>query len=355
MAKRMVAESGAARAARSWVVVVVLLAMGTAGSLAWRGRRPAAPALPPASAPSSSAETDVDADWCAPGFEPIAGGGCFAPSAAPSVRRPLVLYLHGRYPADAPADESDRQRRLALRATPRGFSVLALRGRLGTCLAPELASWYCWPSNERNQDAAEAFVSMWARALSTARERAGSRATVLLGFSNGGYFAGLIASRGLVEAQAVAVAHGGPVEPVRVRPEAPPMLLLSADDDVAQDDMIRFDEELTRERWPHDSYARFGGHALTDEDIDAALSFFLRSNEPLPLQPPLPMHRPARHDRDGGVGAELEEPPPPTSGDYAAPVEGVPSPSPSSSAETVPAELPSSQSPYEAEGTDAGP
>jgi predicted esterase len=207
----------------------------------------------------------------------------------------------GRYARDASADEVDRQRRLAVRAKGRGFAVLALRGHLGECTAPELADWYCWPSNEHNADTAGAFVGAWAHALDEAHRRTGAARRFLLGFSNGGYFAGLIASRGLLEVEAVVVAHGGPVEPVRAFRRPVPLLLLSADDDIAQDDMIRFDEELTLERWAHDSYARFGGHALTDEDIDAALAFFSRASEPLPLQPPLPMHRAIRHTRDAGL------------------------------------------------------
>src|SRR5258708_6026502 len=71
--------------------------------------------------------TEMTADWCAPGSEPIVGGGCLAPSARP--RQPLIVYLHGRYARDLAGDEIDRQRRLAVRATSRGFAVLALRGR----------------------------------------------------------------------------------------------------------------------------------------------------------------------------------------------------------------------------------
>ncbi len=239
------------------------------------------------------------ADWCAAGYEPIEGGGCFAfPTTEP--RRALIVYLHGRYARDAAADEVDRQRRLASRATSRGFAVLALRGRLGTCTAPELADWFCWPSNERNADAGSAFVNSWARALSAAQERVRAGKRYLLGFSNGGYFAALIASRGLLGADAVVVAHAGPVEPVRPTGGMAPLLLLSADDDISQDEMIRLDDELTRIHWAHDSYARFGGHALTDEDIDAALTFFARAQEPLPLKPPLPLHRPVAHSRDAG-------------------------------------------------------
>jgi predicted esterase len=259
-------------------------------------RRGEAPAIP--SAVSEPEAPDVPpADWCAPGFEPIAGGGCFAAAPNSTSALALIVYLHGRYAKDAATDEIDRQRRLGIRATARGFAVLALRGHLGACTAPELATWYCWPSNPTNVDAGPAFVAEWSRALTAAHARTASDTRFLLGFSNGGYFADLIASRGLVDVDAVVVAHGGPVEPVRALRGTPPLLLLSADDDIAQDDMIRLDEELGAQ-WPHDSYARYGGHALADEDIEAALAFFARAKEPLPLRPPLALHRAVRHVRD---------------------------------------------------------
>jgi predicted esterase len=251
----------------------------------------------------------IAADWCAPGFEAIDESGCLAapPGAHAAVR--LVVYLHGRYARTVPGDEVDRARRVAARATSRGFAVLALRGRLGECSDPELADWYCWPSNERNADRAPVVVGAWARALGAAFDRTGSRRPFLLGFSNGGYFAALIATRGLLDVEAVVVAHGGPVEPVRALGRTPPLLLLSADDDLAQDEMIRYGDELTRERWPHDGYARSGGHGLTDEDIDAALAFFSRAGEPLPLAPPLSLHRPVRHVRDAATPQSALEPP----------------------------------------------
>jgi predicted esterase len=228
--------------------------------------------------------------------------------SSPRTGRPLLIYLHGRYARSAAAEEADRQRKVAVRGTARGFAVLTLRGRLGGCSAPELEDWFCWPSNEKNADSASEFIDSWARALATAQKRADSRTRFVLGFSNGGYFAGLIASRGLLDLDAVAVAHGGLVELARDLRDKPPMLLLSADDDIAQDDMIRFDDALSHAGWPHDSYARAGGHALTDEDIEAALTFFSRAGEPLPLKPSLPLHRAVRHARDAGVGPDVQEP-----------------------------------------------
>jgi predicted esterase len=255
----------------------------------------ARPATSPASAlPQTEWPELPRADWCAPGYEPIAGG-CLALQASASGPQPVLIYLHGRYARDAAGEEMDRQRRLAAKALAGGLAVLALRGRLGECTAPELSSWFCWPSNEHNADDALAVVHEWTGAIEEAHRRAGSRTRFVLGFSNGGYFASLLATRGLFDAEAFVIAHGGPVDPIGAPARRAPLLLLSADEDVAQDDMILLDGELTREHWPHDSYARSGAHGLTDEDIEAAIAFFARAHEALPLDPPLPLHRPVRH------------------------------------------------------------
>jgi predicted esterase len=294
-------HSGARRSLGALGVIVP----GLLGA-AWvfRPRVAADPAPQSTAAAAEAPATDPPADWCAPEFEPIAGGGCFAASASTRAQ-PLVVYLHGRYPSDAAAEELDRQSRLARRAKSQGFAVLALRSPPGICTAPELADWFCWPSSERYADAGSEIVQTWTKPLAAARDRAGSRERFLLGFSSGGYFAGLIASHALLEVDGVVVAHGGPVEPVHALGPKPPLLLLSADDDVAQDEMIRLDADLTREGWPHDSYARSGGHALTGEDIEAALTFFSRAHEPLPLAPPLTLHPPVAHVRDAGeAGAQ---------------------------------------------------
>jgi dienelactone hydrolase len=242
------------------------------------------------------------AEWCPLGYEPLPGDGCLAAPSERTAPTPLVLYLHGRYARDAATDEIDRQRRLAARATARGVAVLALRGQLGACRAPELATWYCWPTSEQSANDTASVVDAWRGPLAEVSARLGPpHGRFVLGFSNGGYFAGLLAVRGLFDADAFVIAHGGPVEPVRALRGKPPLLLLSADDDVAQDDMIRFDEELVHELWAHDSYARSGSHGLTDQDIDAALTFFTRAKDRMPLDPPLPLHRAVRHTRDAAV------------------------------------------------------
>jgi predicted esterase len=164
------------------------------------------------------------------------------------------------------------------------------------CTSADLSGWYCWPTAEATAD--KETLRQWSHLVDEAQRRSGVSRHYLLGFSSGGYFAGLVASRGWAAFDAVAIAHGGPVEPVHAFGAMPPMLLLSADDDVAQIDMMRLDDDLRREGWPHDAYARDGVHGLADADIDAALAFFSRSGETMPLRPALALHRPVPHVRE---------------------------------------------------------
>lgn len=239
------------------------------------------------------------ADWCAPGLEPIEGGGCFV--AAQGSAQGLVIYLHGRYTPETTNEELDRQARVGRMAAARGFSVLAFRGKQGGCVGPELASYWCWPSNERTQDAGPSTIASWDAALAAAEGRMGKGARYVLGFSNGGYFAALIATRALMPVDAIAIVGGGPVEPTRASGPKPPLLLITADEDGALDSMLLLETELKREGWPHTLMGREGVHALTDFDIDTALTFFARAHrERLPLDPPISTRRP-RARRDAAV------------------------------------------------------
>jgi dienelactone hydrolase len=268
-------------------------------ALAFALRRPPPPP-PPAPPPPEEVDAGPLATWCDPALEPLVGGGCFAAPREVASPIPLVIYLHGMYERAAAREELERQRRVAARATAKGFAVLALHGTEGGCKRPDLTTWFCWPSNERTAGDAPGVVAAWGPALDAATKRVGTGGKrFVLGFSNGAFFAGLLAVQALFPADAFAIAHGGPVEPVRARGPMPPLFLMSADDDESQDGMIRFDAELAPDKWPRDTYARGGGHALPEVDIDAALTFFTRSQrEPVPLSPPITDHRPALHDRD---------------------------------------------------------
>jgi poly(3-hydroxybutyrate) depolymerase len=237
---------------------------------------------------ANEAEEHAVERWCASGLEPVEGGGCFAQPSDVRSPVPLVVYLHGRYGPDAIDEEMDRQTRVMRLATAKGYAVLAMHGVQGECSAPEMKDWWCWPSNERNANDAPAFVARIDETIARARERIGAGPNVLLGFSNGGYFAELIAKRALARFDAIAIAHGGPIDVTPARRETPPILLVTADDDLSDSDMMQLDDELTRAKWPHALVAREGGHALPDWDIDSALTFFDRARkEKLPLSPPL--------------------------------------------------------------------
>jgi dienelactone hydrolase len=256
-------------------------------------------ARPSPGAVEAKPEVEVEEDagviaWCADGLVPINGGGCFA---SPSVQKkdvPLILYLHGIFDQHANFDELDRQRRVARLATQKGFAVLAVRGLEGGCgTDPDLATKFCWPSNERTADRGPAAVSEWKTSLRAAATRGARGPRYVLGFSNGGFFAGLLAVRGWFNAEAFAIGNAGPVEPVHALGAKTPLLLMSADDDASREGMMQLDDELTREGWLHENYSREGIHELTDAEIDAALTFFVRlRDEKLPLSPPLSSHRP---------------------------------------------------------------
>ena len=258
----------------------------------WRER-------PPVAAPVTELAEDAGIEeWCASGLAAVRGGGCFA---APSKgRRPstLVVYVHGRYSPKTLDDELARQARVSRLGTAMGFGVLAMRGVQGECKAQELADTWCWPSSPVNAEDGAAFVKRFEPAIAAAKAELGGGPTVLLGFSNGAYFATLIATRGLAPFDAIAIAHGGPVPPTRATRTAPPLLLLTADDDPSDGEMRQLDAELTRERWPHELVSREGGHALPESDVKLALTFFDRAlREPLPLSPPL---QPPRSRRETG-------------------------------------------------------
>lgn len=220
---------------------------------------------------------------CAPGLEALTPEACFSgPNAEASVGDdvPLVVYLHGLYQPKAPGDELSRQHRVAKHAAARGMAVLALKGRVGICdTRGDHAGWVCWPSNEKVAHRAADVVASWAPSLAKAKARTGRGPTYVLGFSNGAYFAALLAIRDLFPADAFVIAQGGPVEPVRAHGPRPPLLLLQTDGHapVVRTEMERLASALTADGWSFVQEERPGWHELSDGDIDAALDFLAPS------------------------------------------------------------------------------
>lgn len=119
-------------------------------------------------------------------------------------------------------------------------------------------------------------MAEWKAPLAVAKQRGAGGRRYVLGFSNGGYFAGLLAERGWFDAGAFAIARGGPVEPVKPTGWKAPILLTLSDGDPSHDEMVKLDDELARADWPHERFVAHGGHALPDSDIKAAIAFFVK-------------------------------------------------------------------------------
>lgn len=287
---------------RSSIAAAVVAALFAGGYFLFRSPEPAPVPV------SETPPAPIDDAWCASAFAPIGGGGCFAAPSRPAERVPLLVYLHGRYSPAMIEEETVRQNRVAKLATAKGYAVLSMHGTQGECTQPELADMWCWPSNPRNVDHGPAFFERIKPVMAAARARVGaSGPNVLLGFSNGAYFAALIATRSLGPFDAIAIAHGGPVQPTRPVGTTPPVLLITADDDPSDGEMRELDAELTQESWAHELVSREGVHALLDWDVDIALTFFDRvQKERLPLTPPLQPFRP-RVVKEASAGAGEEE------------------------------------------------
>jgi hypothetical protein len=165
--------------------------------------------------------------------------------------------------------------------------------------------------------------------VAVAEERLGKGPRFLVGFSNGGYFASLIAVRALIPVDAIAIAHAGAGGAVKANGAKPPIVLLTADEDSAIESMMAFDAELTREGWPHAIASRDGGHEITDGDFATALAFFQRApHERFPLSPPIstrpPRPKPARADRSDVDVEPLEVDAGPTAAPGTAPAPAIP-------------------------------
>lgn len=248
----------------------------------------AASALPSPHDASVQGDRGLDARFCGKGMTALTEGGCFAGS--PSADAPLLIYLHGLHDDSTLGEELARQTRVAeLAVRHRGrFATLAFHGRKGGCPDEARKEMYCWPSNERTAESAGSVVASFAGAIASAEARGARGRRYLLGFSNGGYFAMLVAQRGLLRLDGVAVAHAGPVPPTKKPQPTPHLLLLTADEDTSMDEMLRLSRELTAANWPFAISSRDGGHFLADGDVMLALELFERSGrEPMPLDPPL--------------------------------------------------------------------
>ena len=192
----------------------------------------------------------------------------------------MILFLHGMYSVDFPEQEFAIEKRVGDLATAQDFAVLAPRGEVGLCdWSPQVAHFACWPTRRTQLPQAGALLIRFGPAfLETSRRLENARITPwLLGFSNGGYFASFIATEAHLKLRGVAILHGGaiePAQPISADRVMPTLLIAGEKDQFQRPKMEKLDALLTAAKWPHRFHLRPGGHALTDDDLHAALEIF---------------------------------------------------------------------------------
>jgi predicted esterase len=190
-----------------------------------------------------------------------------APSR-PREARPLVVFLHGMTePGLAGEGADDRIRR---RFEEAGFELAAPTGREGLCdWSDEVKRARCWPSDERSLGAAREIAGEWRQTL------APSRPIVVVGFSNGGAFATLLALHGLVRACGFATMHGFPAGTLHASAatKAPLLLIAGRGAPWESGQLATTTRQLTALGWPHDARTHDGAHAISDADLDATIAF----------------------------------------------------------------------------------
>jgi predicted esterase len=231
--------------------------------------------------PVARAYASSEPRWCAPELEDLDGEVCHAaPAQAEQAADTLVIFLHG---VIQPGTEWQwaQQRAIARAAKSNGFEALMPRGRRG--IGPRgMEDWWTWPTGVRAQRAVEdALVEEWLGARKKVEERRGAPFSrmVVIGFSNGAYYAASLALRGRMAVDGYGLFAGGgseylerQAERVKLRP--PIYLGYGGRDPVAKKDARALGAMLARVGWRHKLVGRPAvGHTMTDAGLREALDF----------------------------------------------------------------------------------
>ncbi len=219
---------------------------------------------------------------CPKDFVVVDGEACLA---LPRDRKAskILLYFHGRIPEAALFESSWEFGGVARYATERGFAVLAMRGERGLCnWSEEVRHAWCWPTSIEPVEPTQVIVARIGKALKATAVAIHSSSTLMapyvLGFSNGGFFASLLASDSKLEFSAFAIAQGGDVFGQHFTSERakPTVLLLAKGDQHQFPRMQKLEAAMKAAGWKPESIVREGEHSLTPEDIKVAIDFLNR-------------------------------------------------------------------------------
>jgi len=236
-------------------------------------------ALAPWPALGDDAKTSPPA-WCAPELETLANDVCYFEPTLPPGRTTLVLFLHGLIKPESTWQWS-QQRGIVRGAKQHGFGVLMPRGRRG--VGPGGMASVAWPLSAAGREAVEqSLVDEWVQARKTIEARRGKPFDELLvvGFSNGAYYASSLALRERLDADGYALFAGGSSlaelrkagDSAKRRP--PIFVAIAMDDPTSSRDSQGFAALLTTLHWPHKVHASAVGHAVADRALDRAMEYF---------------------------------------------------------------------------------
>lgn len=244
------------------------------GSRLLNGSPSATEARPLAGPPSTAVAPPVaDAPPCPAPFETLPGGSCFYAPQAGKPSLPVTIFLHGMTTSALFALSGGQ--RLA-EASGGRFAVLAPLGRQGDCdWSEEVARHHCWPSHP-NQEAKLAVLVERLRAdlLEIRRRLPNHEPPVLVGFSNGGAAATLLAShKDLFEWGGLVVLNAGSSAPLEGTPTLRTLLRAARGDRWHHPTMVELRERLEQSGWSPLWEERDGPHALEASDFASVARF----------------------------------------------------------------------------------
>ncbi|KYF61425.1 hypothetical protein BE11_07255, partial [Sorangium cellulosum] len=192
----------------------------------------------------------------------------------------LMIFLHGVVQPESGWQWA--QQRGAARAGARhGVVVMMPRGRRG--IGPRtMEDWWCWPTATAAQASHEdALLAEWDAARAELERRAGGRfeRVLVLGFSNGAYYATSLAMRGRLPVDGYAAFAGGSGARYLERAGAQtrlrvPLFVGWGGKDPAHRDQVALARMLRRLKWPSKALGKpRAGHAMTDDQVDQAFAF----------------------------------------------------------------------------------
>ncbi len=238
------------------------------------------------------AKADAATAWCDESLETLDDDICYAPGKVDEDQpRTLVIFLHGLVDAGT-TWQHQQQKGFALYANRWGFAMIAPPGRAG--LGPKRkADQIGWPTSETAREGVEdELIASWRKARETIETRTGKKfeRVLVMGFSNGAYYASSLALRGKLEdVDGYGVFAGGSAFPGADRlgkatQSRKPVFVGVASKDSTAKDGASLVKLLKKLGWPHKSMSSKVGHVVAEKQLEAAL-VYLRNEKAKKAQP----------------------------------------------------------------------